>query len=176
MARDPAGGGFIGYPVSSPLNRSAFPVTWPGVQRSTDGIHWVASAPLGVVWGNVTPQSIEEGGFEAMELPVADRAGRSGSKEQEEEKKKKYFLIGGGWPAAGPLHSPGAYSMWVFSSDSVDGPYEPVRHRFRLSGGGRDSHQSFQFGALAAWVRGRSGELLISQYMTTPGRCVLMTC
>lgn len=58
--------------------------------------------------------------------------------------------------------------MWVFRSASADGPYEPVVDAFRLSGGGGE-HDSYEFGALAAWCRGRNGEHLVSQYMTTKG-------
>lgn len=86
MAKDDASGGFIGYAVSSPLRSTQFAATWPAIQRSTDGIHWTAGAPLNVSWHGVSPQSIEEGGFERMEVP-----GSSG--------QSMFFLIGGGGPS-----------------------------------------------------------------------------
>lgn len=145
MSEDGAGG-YIGFPVSSPNNGSRYAGTWPGIQRSADGVHWSARAPLNVTWGGAEPQAIEEGGFERLELP-----GRDG--------RARYFLIGGGTPPRGTM----AYSMWAFGSDRIDGPYAPVTRRFRLSGGG-SAADSFEFGALAAWARGRDGERLISQY------------
>lgn len=96
MSRDEENGGFIGFAVSSPIV-PGFAGTWPGVQRSSDGIHWDIHAPLNVSWeSGVRPTSIEEGGFE-----------RIGS---------KFYLIGGG---GGPARD--AYSMWVFVSDRIDG-------------------------------------------------------
>ena len=151
MSEDGAGG-FIGFPVSSPLDRTRFASTWPGVQRSSDGVRWTAHPPLNVTWGAMTPQSIEEGGFERLEL--SDRGG-----------KAAYFLIGGG----GAAHAQSSYSMWAFRADAVDGPYEPIKRRFRLSGGSAP-HDPFLFGALAVWCRGVGGERLISQYMTAAGR------
>lgn len=158
MAVDPSAGpsgpSYIGYAVSSPLLSSQYAGTWPGVQRSVDAVHWVAGAPLAVDWGGLAPQSIEEGGFERLELPGANGSGR-------------YFLIGGGGAAADRNLS---YSMWVFSSDSADGPYRPQMPRFRLSGGGSHAPSTFEWGALAAWCRGRGGERLISQYATAAGK------
>ena len=147
MSEDPAGG-YIGYPVSSPL--SGFPGAWPGVQRSSDGIHWEAQAPLPVDWGGVGLTSIDEGGFERLELP--DGSGRA-----------HYFLIGGG------CNFGSCYSMWVFRADSVDGPYEPCTRRFRLSGGSGGKTPG-QYGWLAAWSRGPNGERLISNYMSPEAR------
>lgn len=149
MSADPAGG-FVGFPVSSPLASQTFANTWPGVQRSPDGIQWTAHAPLNVTWGGVTAQSIEEGGFELLEGGAAGQ--------------RSYYLIGGGAGA----HSGRTYSMWVFRSDNIDGPYRPATRRFRLSGG--STQPGFEFGALAVWCRGRNGERLISQYMTAAGR------
>eukprot|EP00966_Prymnesium_polylepis_P298438 6896406-Prymnesium_polylepis.1 len=113
-------GSYIGFAVSSPLRvgPSDFASTWPGVQRSPDAIHWTATAPLNVTWGGVTPQPIEEGGFERLAL--TDGSGRS-----------RFYLIGGGG-AAGERSD---YAMWAFSSDAIDGPYSPIASRFRLSGG-----------------------------------------
>ena len=41
------------------------------------------------------------------------------------------------------------YSMWVFSSDNIDGPYSPLVEGFRLSGASRGG--SGHYGWLAAW-------------------------
>ena len=147
-------GAYLGFPVSSPLKAQTYARTWPGVQRSNDGVHWTAHAPLNVSWGGVSPQAIEEGGFEALALPRSSNSSSS---------KRRYFLIGGGSASRTPMD----YSMWAFSAEAIDGPYTPISSRFRLSGGNR-KHASFEFGALAAWCRGRDGELLISQYMTAP--------
>ena len=134
-----ADGSFIGFPVSSPLDAAKYAGTWPGIQRSPDGQNWTAFEPLSVNWGGLTPQGIEEGGIERL--------------------GNKYFLIGGD----GAVDAPTNYSMWVFSSDQIEGPYQPVADmRIRLSGGG-GRHESFEWGALAVWARGRNDERLISQ-------------
>lgn len=81
MQKDPkVKGGYIGFPVSEPLNATRYASTWPGVQRSADGITWKASEPLDVRWGSVAPQGIEEGGIERLQLP---------------DGTFRYFLIGG---------------------------------------------------------------------------------
>lgn len=80
MKKDPSKGGYIGFPVSEPLNATRYASTWPGVQRSADGITWKASEPLDVRWGSVAPQGIEEGGIERLQLP---------------DGTFRYFLIGG---------------------------------------------------------------------------------
>lgn len=81
MQKDPkVKGGYIGFPVSEPLNATRYASTWPGVQRSADGITWKASEPLDVRWGSVAPQGIEEGGIERLKLP---------------DGTFRYFLIGG---------------------------------------------------------------------------------
>ena len=68
MSKDPENGGFIGFPVSSPTV-AGFAGTWPGVQRSKNGIHCEIHAPLNVTWAEVPPSSIEEGGFERIKAP-----------------------------------------------------------------------------------------------------------
>eukprot|EP00931_Biecheleriopsis_adriatica_P004683 TRINITY_DN106312_c0_g1_i1.p1 TRINITY_DN106312_c0_g1~~TRINITY_DN106312_c0_g1_i1.p1 ORF type:complete len:639 (+),score=38.08 TRINITY_DN106312_c0_g1_i1:182-1918(+) len=146
MSKHPDGG-FIGMAVSSPTV-SGFAGTWAGVQRSIDGFTWTQHPPLNVTWNGVSPTSIEEGGFERMRLP---------------DGTEKYYLIGGGRG-----HGM-AYSMWVFSSDKIDGPYSPVVSGFRLSGG--TGLVSGRFGWLAAWCGpncdGKAdGTPLISNYIT----------
>jgi len=155
MSQDSVTGGFIGFPVSSPSESQTYASTWPGIQRSVDGIHWSVQAPLNVSWEGVNPTGIEEGGFERVK-------GRDGS--------HKYYLIGGGG-GPGPVRM--AYSMWVFASDKVDGPYQPLVEGFRLSGG--TSQSSGLFGWLAAWcgpscdgTSDGTGSPLISNYIT-PG-------
>jgi hypothetical protein len=142
--------GFIGFPVSSPLDSSTYASTWPGVQRSADGIRWTAHAPLEVNWHGLSPQGIEEGGIERLAYPNGTASA--------------YFLIGGG----GAARTASSYSMWAYRAPNIDGPFEPLPRRFRLSGGSPAS--GFEFGALAVWCRGRGGERLISQYMTAPGK------
>eukprot|EP00937_MAST-01D_sp_MAST-1D-sp2_P000527 g527.t1 len=151
-------GGYIGFAVSSPLNRTRFASGWPGVQRSRDGVHWTAGQPLAVEWGALTPQSIEEGGFERLQLPPTATHGAGN--------RSKWFLVGGGGAALGGM----SYCMWVFEADEIDGPYRPVARRFRLSGGGSGGAGGFSWGALAAFVKGRDGARLVSQYMTAQGK------
>ena len=109
-------GSFIGFPVSEPVNATKYATTWPGVQRSPDGVVWTAEAPLDVRWGDIAPQSIEEGGIERLMLP---------------DDTYRYFLIGGQGGGGG------CYQMWAFVSDSDNlmGPYSPTQERFRMSGG-----------------------------------------
>lgn len=117
MKRFPGdGGGYIGFPVSEPLNASRYAPTWPGVQRSADGISWRAQAPLDVAWGEVAPQGIEEGGIERLRLP---------------DGSYRYFLIGGQGGGGG------CYQMWAFVShdDNMLGVYSPTQRHFRISGG-----------------------------------------
>ena len=78
---------------------------------------------MNVSWNGVGDTSIEEGGFEKIR-------GADGS--------EKYYLVGGG---GGPRGVDDAYSMWVFSSDEIDGPYSPLASGFRLSGGGHHSRR-----------------------------------
>ena len=155
---DPAvKGGYIGFPVSEPLNATKYASTWPGVQRSPDGVAWTASAPLDVRWGGgVAPQGIEEGGIERLMLP---------------DGSFRYFLIGGQGGGGG------CYQMWSFVSDADDimGPYSPTQRRFRMSGGLGGWGTCYSFGGLGAWVAGptktgaaKSGPL-ISQYITPGG-------
>ena len=147
MSQDPESGGFIGFAVSTPtVPGYVRGGAWPGIQRSKDGIRWVTEAPLNVTWGGTTPTSIEEGGFERM------------------KSSGKYYLIGGG----GNFRM--AYSMWVYESLHIDGPYTPVRNGFRLSGGSNGRGEG-QFGWLAAWCGPNcdgteTGGPLISNYMT----------
>lgn len=159
MSADEQNGGFIGFAVSSPSVKqpdgSPYGGTWPGINRSPDGITWTQHAPLNVSWNGVGPTSIEEGGFERV-------SGLDGS--------DKFYLIGGG---GGNSFTRDAYSMWAFSSDNIDGPYSPVADSFRISGGGAGGG-SGRFGWLAAWCGPHcdgtaDGTPLISNYIT-PGR------
>ena len=149
-ALDDGSGGFIGFAVSSPTV-PGFAGTWPGINRSPDGVRWTQHPPLNVSWGGVGATSIEEGGFEKLRAP---------------DGSEKYYLIGGG---GGPAGVGDAYSMWVFSSDKIDGPYSPLTAGFRLSGGSA-GRLSGRFGWLAAWCGPNcgNGTPLISNYIT-PG-------
>jgi hypothetical protein len=118
MSADHENGGYIGFAVSSPtVEPWSAAGTWPGINRSPDGITWTQHPPLNVSWNGVYPTGIEEGGFERVK-------GLDGS--------DRFHLIGGG---GGPKGVRDAYSMWVWSSDKIDGPYSPVVDGFRLSGG-----------------------------------------
>jgi hypothetical protein len=159
MSADKEQGGFIGFAVSSPSVKqpdgTPYGGTWPGINRSPDGITWTQHAPLNVSWDGVGPTGIEEGGFEQIK-------GLDGS--------NKFYLIGGG---GGPAGTRDAYSMWAFSSDKIDGPYSPVQDGYRISGGGAGGG-SGRFGWLAAWCGPHcdgtaDGTPLISNYIT-PGR------
>ena len=145
------GTSFVGFPVSEPLNATRYASTWPGVQRSDDGVHWRAEAPLDVRWGAVAPQGIEEGGIERLTLP---------------DGTSRYFLIGGQGGGGG------CYQMWSFVSEGDDlmGPYSPTQRRFRLSGGLGGWGTCYSFGALAAWVPPSAHTpALVSQYITPHG-------
>jgi hypothetical protein len=154
MSADASSGGYIGFAVSSPTV-PGYAHTWPGINRSPDGITWTQHPPLNVSWNGVGSTSIEEGGFERLRAP---------------DGTEKYYLIGGG---GGPEGAPrSAYSMWVFSSAQIDGPYTPLQQGFRLSGGGAGGG-SGRFGWLAAWCGphcdgSADGTPLISNYIT-PG-------
>ena len=168
MSRDfdaPGLADFIGFAVSSPTPVAGFAGTWPAVQRSRDGVTWTVYAPLNVSWNGVAPTAIEEGGFERLIDHSKDCDGV--------ETGNRYYLIGGG---GGNAMAKNAYSMWVFSSTRIGGPYSPVNAGFRLSGGANAAWQG-RFGWLAAWCgprcdghpnASRAGPL-VSNYITPAG-------
>merc|ERR1712190_99604 len=87
--------------------------------------------------GGVAQTNIEEDGFERV------------------QEGGKYYLIGGG---ANHGHD---YSMWVFQSEHIGGPYEPLVEGFMLNGANVGSRTW-----LASWCRGPSGVRLLSNYFS----------
>ena len=133
-----AGGGFVGFPVATPLGSPA-----PGVMTSPDGLNWTLGMPLAIAWGDITPAGFEVGGVEYI-------GGR-------------WWLIGGG-----VAYGVNGYSMYVLrggtdASAPTSEPFEPVPGGYRLSGTSR----GWCITALAAFARNYDGgPTLVSNYMT----------
>jgi len=135
---DPAAG-FWGYPVAT---------TKPGLPRALgmtetlDGRAWKTLPPPEIEWGDTPQKDLEIGGCE-----------RIGG---------KYVIIGGEHN-----YLSGGYSMYTLVGDGPRGPFRPAPDTFRLCG---TSSRACGWGVsfLAAWARGKDGELLISNYAAVP--------
>ncbi len=128
-------GTYYGYPVATPLpeQRSAW-----GLRKSKDGIHWETCAPPVIHWGDIPRiNCLEVGGVEKID--------------------NKYYFIGGYVGYAGNY----GYSLYSFTADSPEGPFTPDKEAFRLCGFDRLEDRLF-IQNLAAFARGKDGELLIS--------------
>lgn len=128
-------GTYYGYPVATPLpeQKSAW-----GLRKSTDGIHWDTCPPPVIHWGDIPRiNCLEVGGVEKI-----------GS---------KYYFIGGYVGYAGNY----GYSLYTFTADRPEGPFTPDKDAFRLCGFDRLEDRLF-IQNLAAFARGKDGELLIS--------------
>lgn len=117
-------------------------VNMPGMMQSSDGLKWEVLPPAGAEWGDTPSRNnLEYGGCE-----------RIGG---------KYYLIGGG---AGYYMGNSGYSMFTMVGDGPRGPFRPDVEAFRLCGTSRHGGTW-----LAAWCRGKGGELLISDYANPCG-------
>ena len=135
-------GEYYGYPVATPLPqlRSAW-----GLCRSTDGIRWQTCPPPEIRWGDVPRiDCLEGGGVEKL--------------------GDHYYYIGGFVGYAGNY----GYGMYVFRADDPTGPFEPDAPFFRLCGFEGIENRIFVQN-LAAFVRGKDGEILISNAMLQNG-------
>lgn len=102
-------GGYIGYVVAIPKQEHNGLL---GIQRSADGVHWHACPPPVIDWDGVEP-------VHEMEVGGCEKIGN------------KYYLMGGICP---PFDGNYAYSCYVFTADSEDGPFRPDKDARRLCG------------------------------------------
>ncbi len=139
----PEGGIYYGYPVATPLpeHKSAW-----GLCKSTDGATWTCCPPPVIEWGDIPPINCLEGG--GMEK-IGD----------------KYYYIGG---FVGYANNYG-YALYTFVADSPEGPFRPDRGAFRLCGFDRLEGRVFVQN-LAAFARGKDGELLITNAVDAGGQ------
>ncbi|MBR2948331.1 MAG: hypothetical protein IKC46_00565 [Lachnospiraceae bacterium] len=130
-------GGYIGYTVAVPLPQYSSLI---GIQRSDDGIHWHSCPPPVINWNGIEPvREMEVGGCEK----IGD----------------KYYLIGGICP---PFNGNYAYSCYVFTADSEEGPFTPDKEALRLCGFNGKRGEIF-VQTLAAFCRNYDNdELLLS--------------
>lgn len=130
-------GGYIGYTVGVPLPSYNSLI---GIQRSDDGIHWHCCPPPVIDWNGIEP-------VREMEIGGCEKIG------------SKYYLIGGICP---PFNGNYAYSCYVFTADSEEGPFKPDKEALRLCGFNGKRGEIF-VQTLAAFVRNYdSDELLLS--------------
>lgn len=113
-------GGFLGYLTARPWNKT------PGIRfesvgkvESEDGVHWHASSPPVLDWGEWPRMNVGEVG--AIEK-IGDRY---------------YLMLGyseGGLGGRQLLTNPtgSAWGMYSFVGDSPDGPFMPVKQAYRL--------------------------------------------
>ncbi len=135
-------GTYYGYPVATPLPE--YKSAW-GLCKSSDGYNWETKKPPVIEWGDIPPiNSLEGGGMEK----IGD----------------KYYYIGG---FVGYANNYG-YALYTFIADSPEGPFKPDRGAFRLCGFDRLEGRVFVQN-LAAFARGKDGELLISNAVDAGG-------
>lgn len=133
---------YYGYPVATPHPelRSAW-----GLCKSSDGYNWTCCPPPVIEWGDIPCIDCLEGG--GMEK-IGD----------------KYYYIGGFVGYAGNY----GYGLYTFTADSPEGPFYPDKEAFRLCGFERLAGRVF-IQNLAAFARGKDGELLVSNAVDAGG-------
>ncbi len=143
------GAGYWGHVVSVPK-----PEVGPGAG--------MMQSPDGRTWEVVPPAAFEFG-----DVPVRDHFEYGGC----ERIGGKCVLIGGTDGYAG--HD--GYAMFTLIADEPTGPFRADAEAFRLCGASSNEDNMGAGGWLAAWCRGRGGELLISNYASHPdsGICML---
>ncbi len=135
-------GTYYGYPVATPLPQ--FRSAW-GLCKSRDGRHWECCEPPVIEWGDIPCiNCLEGGGMEKI--------------------GGKYYYIGGFVGYAGNY----GYGLFTFVADHPEGPFRPDKEAFRLCGFDRLEGRVFVQN-LAAFARGKEGELLISNAVDAGG-------
>ena len=127
--------GYWGYVVATPHRERecAF-----GMLESEDGVHWNILPPPKIEWGDMPKVGM-------LEVGGCEKIGNT------------YYFIGG----VGGYAKNCGYSLYTFISDSPTGPFRPDKEAFRLCGFDRLPSRVFTQN-LAAFCRGKDGELLIS--------------
>ena len=133
--------GYYGYPVAT--TKAGLP-RGCGMCESTDGRSWTILPPPQFEWGDLPPKDLEIGGVERL-------AG-------------KYVMIGGHADSA----NGNGYLMYTLFADAPAGPFRPDPEAHRLCGNLTQATDPaghrWCVSYLAAWARGRNGEMLISNY------------
>jgi hypothetical protein len=119
-----------------------------GMCETEDGIHWTILPPPVFDWADVRSDDLEIGGVERL--------------------GGKYVLIGGVLLNGREAANANGYSLYTFVADDPRGPFRIVRGAHRLCGNMTavtdPAGHLWRCSQLAAWARGRDGELLISNY------------
>jgi len=137
---DDPSAGYWGYGVAQCRDDV---VQGPFMMQSKDGITWETLPPPKMDWGNVPPYLMEYSGCER----IGD----------------KYYLIGGNFVGTKPgLDKRGGYAVCTAIADDPLGPFRPDDKAFRLCGIERRGNPSKNMTWLAAFARGKDGELLVS--------------
>lgn len=132
--------GCWGYPVAT--TRSHLP-RGCALTQTVDGRFWETVGPVPIEWGDIPSMDLEIGGVE-----------RIGDK----------FIMIGGFDS----YLSDGYSMYTFIADDPRGPFKPDRHMFRLCGSSGLCANGCLPSILAAWVRGKDGQRLISNSVKAP--------
>ncbi len=129
--------GFWGYATAHPRDCPKLAIF--GLLESDDGLEWRSAPAPRIEWGGMTPAFLENGGCE-----------RFGD--------KYYFLAGGCYG--------NMYGMFTFVADDPQGPFRPDVPCFQLCNNrGYAGLPGLTW--LAAFARGRDGEVLVSNYLST---------
>ncbi len=143
VMNDSESGKYFGYVVATP--KSELSRSW-GLLESGDGINFTQCEPPVIEWGDIPPIDMLEGGG-------CEKIGDT------------YYYIGG---YVGYARSWG-YGLYTFTSKDPRGPFKPDTEAFRLCGFSSLPGRVF-IQNLACFVRGRDGELLISNAADAGGR------
>jgi len=124
-------------------------VQGPMMMQSTDGRNWEVLSPPKMDWGDVPPSLMEYSGCE-----------RIGG---------KYYLIGGQFIGSNlGIDRSAGYGIWTAISDHPRGPFRPDKNAYRLCGIQKRDEENMVW--LAAWVRGKDNELLVSNSVSIQRR------
>ena len=133
--------GFWGYATAHPRGGPEAGIF--GLLESDDGLQWRSVPAPKIEWGDVPPKFFENGGCER----VGD---------------KYYFLGGRCWSG----RYKDMYGIFTFVADDPQGPFRPDQPCFRLcNSSGYPGLKGLTW--LAAFARGRDGEVLVSNYLST---------
>jgi len=133
--------GFWGYATAHPRDCPESAIF--GLLESDDGLQWRSAPAPRIEWGGMTPAFLENGGCER----IGD---------------KYYFLAGG----TGDGRFGDMYGIFTFVADDAQGPFHPDVPCFQLCNN-RGYPGLHGLTWLAAFARGRDGEVLVSNYLST---------
>lgn len=143
---DPSAG-YWGYVVAKPAAGKGL---FGGMQESDDGLHWRQLPPPEVDWKSFPPPEAEWKGFD---LPLLELGGV-------ERIDGRFYMLGG---RPDPSRGFENYGVYTLVADDPRGPFRPDWEAFRLCG--TTGYEESGVTSLAAFARGRDGEILVSNYL-----------